>query len=250
LIRPVHEEVPANAYAYEEASSARARLPSERLSRFHPVFTRWLPLREPFNGISHFVGALLSLFALAVLLEHSRGDGSKLVSFSVYGGSLFLVYLASATYHSIPSGPVLRETLRRLDQCSIYLLIAGTYTPVCVLRIEQPLGWVMLLIVWTIALVGILIQSLWKGMPIWLNVALYLCMGWMSVAAMGSISRALSPTALQLLVAGGAIYTVGCVIFALERPDPWPRVFGFHEIWHLFVLAASGAHFAMMLTIV
>lgn len=207
-------------------------------------------IREPFNGISHFTGALLSLVGLVLLLALSSGKPWHVTGFLVYGGSLVLLYTASTLYHSLHGNRRHIERLLMFDQVAIYALIAGTYTPICLVPLRGPGGWTLLAIVWGIALVGIGMRLGWRKAPPWVPIALYLLMGWMSVAALGPLSIALPATALNWLFAGGIVYTVGTVFFALQRPRLWPGVFSSHELWHVFVLGGSACHFVMMLRFV
>lgn len=212
-------------------------------------FKTKLRLHEPFNGLSHLAGALLSCVALVALIVWSKGDNWKVTSFAIYGASLIILYMASALYHLLPVGPEMREMLRRFDQCAIYLLIAGSYTPVCLVPMRGPWGWTYLCISWSIALVGIVTQIFWPKMPIWLHIVLYSIMGWQAIFGFHALTHSLSPAAVRWLFGGGIIYTIGAVVFATERPRLWPKVFGFHELWHVFVLAGSAAHFMVMLSV-
>jgi hemolysin III len=206
-------------------------------------------IREPFSGLSHIIGIPLSIAATAVLIALSHGDRWKIAGFIIYGVTMLLLYLASSLYHSMQVGPEAVERLRRLDQSAIFLLIAGCYTPVCLIRLRDPWGWSLLAIAWGIATSGITMQWLWPRMPCWLNVVMYAIMGWLVVVAFHPIAHALGGRGLLWLFSGGIIYTLGAVVFATERPRLWPGVFGFHDLWHIFVLAGSSAHFIMMTTL-
>ena len=205
--------------------------------------------REPFSGLSHLAGVVLGIIALVVLLVHSDGDRWKLTAFSVYGASLIILYLASTLYHSVPASPAVVEKLRRFDQCAIFVLIAGSYTPLCLIKMRGPWGWSLFAVAWGIAASGIITQSLWARMPCWLNVVLYILMGWLAVIGISPIAHSIGPVGLFWLVLGGLIYGGGTIVFATERPRLWPGVFGFHDLWHVFVLAGSAAHFMMMISI-
>lgn len=209
----------------------------ERLSRH---------IREPFNGVSHGAGAILSVIGLIALLVVSNGRPWHTIGFTIYGTTLILVYLASTLYHSLHVSQEGVQKLMAFDQSAIFLVIAGSYTPVCLVAMRGPLGWTILGIVWTICFVGIALRWGWKKAPPWLPVALYLAMGWMATLAAQPLAAALPATALQWLFGGGVLYTVGCVIFAAKRPRLWPGMFSSHELWHIFVLAASGCHYVMM----
>jgi hemolysin III len=206
-----------------------------------------LKIREPFNGISHAGGGVLSLVGLVLLVWLAKGRPVHLTAFLVYGLSLVLLYTASTLYHSLPACPLRLRKLLVFDQVAIYLLIAGTYTPFCLLGVRGPSGTAMLVAAWTIAAVGIILRVGWRSAPEWVPFALYLAMGWMCVLAWEPMVRALSGDALVWIFSGGILYTVGTVILASGRPRLWPGVFSFHEVWHVFVLAGSACHFAAVL---
>ena len=205
-----------------------------------------LRLREPFSGLSHLVGAGLSVAGLVVLLVWSAGEPWRVTAFSIYGASLILLYLASAVYHLLPASPERVKQLLVWDQVAIYLLIAGTYTPLCLVSLRGPWGWSLFGVVWGIAVVGMALRIGWQKAPWWLCFALYLVMGWISLVAVGPLVRLLPPAGLAWLVLGGVVYSVGAVVFATERPRLWPGRFGAHELWHLFVLGGSACHFVLM----
>ncbi|MCC2671648.1 MAG: channel protein hemolysin family [Armatimonadetes bacterium] len=210
----------------------------------------WRWVREPFNGVSHFAGAILSVIGLILLLVFARGRPWHLAGFLVYGASLVLLYTASTLYHSVHGCPEKINRLMKFDQVAIFALIAGTYTPICLVPLRGVWGWTLLAVVWTIALVGMGLRVGWRKSPHWVPIALYLIMGWMSVSAVGPLCRSLPPEAIQWLFAGGLVYTIGCVVFALKRPRLWPGVFSSHELWHVFVLGGSTCHFVLMLRFV
>jgi hemolysin III len=203
-------------------------------------------LREPVSGLTHLAGVLLALVALIVLLTRAdRAD--QLLAFGIFGLSLVALYSASALYHLLPVSPAATARLRRLDHMTIFILIAGTYTPVCVLALEG--GWRagLLGLIWTLALCGVALKMLWMRAPRWLSVGIYLAMGWIAVIAASAIFRAVPYGGIAWILGGGLVYSAGALIYALKRPDPVPGVFGFHELWHLFVLAGSACHFWAML---
>ena len=199
---------------------------------------------EKFNSITHVVGAALALVGLVVLvvMASMQGDPWRIVSFSIYGGSLVLLYTSSALYHSLRGRA--KTVFRKLDHGSIYLLIAGTYTPITLvlLRINYA-GWAWALfgIIWGLALIGVVTDALpTKGKRI-LPLVLYLLMGWLITAAIVPLWRALPGTGFAWLVAGGLAYTFGAVFYVYDK-----RVPHFHGIWHLFVLAGSICHYLVM----
>jgi hemolysin III len=203
-------------------------------------------IKEPFCGLSHGVGIVLSLFALGVLLVEARGRPWHVASFAIYGASLLGLYTASTLYHSLRVSARVEEKLMRLDHLAIYGLIAGSYTPICVLALRPPWGWGLLGFIYVLGAIGIGITLLWKSAPDWVRVVLYVAMGWASLVALGPLREALSPQGLAWLVGGGIVYSIGTVIFALDRPHLWPGRFSAHDLWHLFVLGGSACHFVVM----
>ncbi len=202
-------------------------------------------LREPVNGVSHLIGLVLACAGTILLLRLARGT-AETVAFGIYGATLILLYGASTLYHTLhlPERPL--RALRTLDHIAIYFLIAGTYTPLAVITLHGTLGWSLLSVVWLIAVAGIPFKLFFLDAPIWLSTATYLGMGYLALLAVVPIAQAVSLTGLVWLVAGGIAYTIGAVIYARQRPDPFPGRFGHHEIWHLLVIAGSACHFAFM----
>jgi hemolysin III len=203
-------------------------------------------VREPVNAYSHLVGLILAAAGTVVLLRLAHGP-AQAVAFAVYGGSLVLLYAASTVYHALPLPRHRLRPLRTLDHIAIYFLIAGTYTPVALVTLRGPSGWALLAGAWTIAVAGIPFKIWWLDAPIWLSTGVYLGMGYMALLAAAPLAQAVSAGGLAWLGAGGVAYTIGAVIFSRERPNPFPGVFGHHEIWHILVLVGSGCHFAFML---
>lgn len=202
-------------------------------------------LREPISGLTHLVGVVLAVVALVVLLAATAGRVDQFVAFGIFGCSLIALYSASALYHLLPVSQAAVARLRRLDHMTIFILIAGTYTPICVLALED--GWGLLGLVWTLALCGVVLKLLWMDAPRWLSVGLYLAMGWVALVAASAIFRAVPSGGIAWIVGGGLVYSAGALIYGLKRPNPVPGVFGFHELWHLFVMAGSACHFWVML---
>jgi hemolysin III len=204
-------------------------------------------LREPVSGLTHLVGGLLALVALIVLLTKAAGRVDQLVAFGIFGLSLVALYGASALYHILPVSPPATARLRRLDHMTIFILIAGTYTPICVLALDG--GWRagLLGLIWTLALCGVVIKLLWMDAPRWLSVGIYLAMGWLAVIAASAIFRAIPSGGIAWILGGGLVYSAGALIYGLKRPNLVPGIFGFHELWHLFVMAGSACHFWVML---
>jgi hemolysin III len=207
---------------------------------------RWR-VKEPFSCFSHLLGVLLAIPGLAWMILQSHGEPWRTVGFSIYGASLILLYSASTLYHWLPLTPRKEDILRRFDHVAIYLLIAGTYTPVCLVTLRGGWGWSLFGVVWALALAGSVVKLFFQHLPRWLTTALYVGMGWIAVIAFVPLLQTLPVAAFNWLLAGGIFYTVGALIYAVQRPDPFPNVFGFHDIFHVFVLAGSAFHFVFML---
>ena len=204
-----------------------------------------IKVKDPFSGFSHLFGALLSAAGLAALVLTAKQDGDvyHVVSFAVYGISMVLLYSASAAYHLISLGSGGTKILKTLDHVMIYLLIAGTYTPYCLVPLRGAWGWSIFGVVWGMALLGIVFKFFYLGAPRWVSTGMYLVMGWVCLAAIYPMIKTIPAGGMFYLALGGIFYSVGAVIYALKKPDPLPGIFGFHEIWHLFVLAGSISHF-------
>lgn len=198
------------------------------------------------NTWSHLAGLMMAVAGTIVLLRMSHG-AREIVAFALYGVSLIVLYAASTVYHALPLPPGRLRKLRVFDHIAIYFLIAGTYTPVALVTLHGPWGWTLLAVAWTVAVAGIPFKILFLDAPTWVSTGIYLAMGYMALMAAVPLASAVSLPGLAWLVAGGVAYTVGAVIFARQRPDPFPGVFGHHEIWHLLVLVGSGCHFGFMI---
>ena len=203
--------------------------------------------KDPASCYSHLLGVALSIAGLVTLLVESRGDPWRVVGFSIYGASLVLLYSASTIYHWQALPPRAEDILKRLDHVAIFALIAGTYTPVCLVTLRGGWGWSVLGLVWGLALLGLVLKLFFEHLPRWSSTALYVGMGWMAVVAIVPLVQRLPVSGMIWLVTGGVLYTLGAVIYAVKWPNPVPRVFGFHEVFHLFVLAGSITHFVFMM---
>lgn len=200
---------------------------------------------EAFSFFTHFAGALLGIAGLVLLLV--RGTGPlETTAFAIYGGTLILMFATSSLHHVAH-----REDgfFRRLDMTAIYLFIAGTYTPVCLLAVPPAWGIPMLVVIWTLAFAGIVLRWTIPKTPRWVTAGLYLGMGWMAVVGIVPLVRALGWGPVALMVAGGLVYTVGAVVYARKRPDPLPNYVGYHGLWHLFVMGGAAFHFALVWTL-
>jgi hemolysin III len=206
---------------------------------------RWRA-RDPVSGYSHLAGLVLAtigLFALALL---ARGPAALATNLT-YGICLVALYAASSAYHLVPGDEHLTRRLRKLDHSAIFAMIAGSSTPIFWRAFDGASRAWMIGGVWAIAIAGIAFRVLWLSAPRALYTIMYVAMGWLIVVRGPAGFRALPGAALALVIAGGVTYTMGAIVYALKRPNPLPRVFGFHEIWHLFVLAGSAFHYAAVI---
>ena len=202
--------------------------------------------REPVNGLTHLIAAGVALAGLIVLLIIGWGQPGKVISLTIYGLCLTLLFLASGIYHSVKANPKVMLRLRKFDHSAIYLLIAGTYTPICFNMLEGFWKWGMLGIVWGLALLGIGVKLFFINAPRWVTAGVYIVMGWLCVIGFQEILAALPVGALIWLAAGGIIFTLGAVVYITKTMDLIPGVFGFHEVWHIFVILGALAHFIMI----
>ena len=209
-----------------------------------------ITIREPGSALTHSIAMLLALCAAVPLLVRAavHSGVKSLTAMTVFMISMVLLYAASTIYHSVNcSGRILR-IFRKMDHMMIFVLIAGTYTPVCLLTLPKPSGLMLLAAVWGIALVGIFIKGFWITCPKWFSSVLYIAMGWSCLSVLGQLFSLLPLHAFLWLLAGGLIYTAGGIIYALRLPlfDARHPMFGLHEIFHLFVMAGSLCHFVFM----
>ena len=204
-------------------------------------------LREPVNSLTHWVGAILALAGLIALLIVGWGTPLKVVSLIIYGASLIFLFSASATYHMVQVKDKALEIFRKVDHAAIYCLIAGTYTPFCINAFTGFWKWGMLTIIWSLAIIGIVIKVFIIRSPRWLNAGIYVAMGWLCVGASGQLLAALPAWVLTWLIIGGVTYTLGAVVYSTKMFNFAPGVFGFHEVWHIFVLLAAAAHFVAVM---
>ena len=204
-------------------------------------------LREPVNSLTHWAGALLALAGLAALLIVGWSTPAKIVSLLVYGLSLIAMFSASATYHMVRAKDRVLLILRKIDHSAIFLLIAGTYTPFCINAFDGFWKWGMLIIIWSLAAIGIIVKVFYIKAPRWLNAGIYVVMGWLCVGASGQMLATLPAWVFTWLLVGGVIYTLGAVVYSTKIFNFKPGVFGFHEVWHIFVMLAAAAHYVAVL---
>ena len=207
-------------------------------------------LKDPGNAITHFIGMMMAAFAAVPLLlkAFTEPDRIHVISLAVFIVSMVMLYGASTLYHSLDLSEKANRILKKMDHMMIFVLIAGTYTPICLLVLDKTVGIPLLILVWAIALVGIVIKGFFVYCPKWFSSALYISMGWTCVLVFSKLLTSMSGTAFGWLLAGGIIYTVGGIIYALKLPlfNSRHKNFGSHEIFHLFVMAGSICHFVLM----
>lgn len=207
-------------------------------------------VKDPGSAMTHFIGMLLALAAATpLLIKAAHTDGAvHITALAVFIISMILLYAASTIYHTLDISPQVNQILRKVDHMMIFILIAGTYTPVCMVVLGDRTGWSLLALVWGIAIAGIIINALWITCPKWFSSMIYIAMGWVCVLAFSKIVAALPRSAFGWLLAGGIIYTVGGVIYALKLPilNSRYKYFGSHELFHLFVMGGSLCHYIMM----
>ncbi|MGD9679195.1 MAG: hemolysin III family protein [Vulcanibacillus sp.] len=209
----------------------------------------FLRMREPVNALTHLIGTILSAIGLTVLIYIAviQATSWHIVTFSIYGASMILLYTASTLYHSLNLSEKSIEIFHKIDHMMIYVLIAGTYTPICLIPLRGGWGWSLFGVVWFLAITGILLKIFWFDAPRWLSTLFYVIMGWVVVIAFVPLINSVPFSGLMWLIAGGVSYTIGALIYGLKKPNIFKKFLGFHEIFHLFVLGGSFCHFIFML---
>jgi hemolysin III len=207
-------------------------------------------LKEPFSGLSHLAGAVFSIPVTVALAVYAYTNSSSVAAFIVFGIALLLLYSASALYHLLPVSDKISAVLRRVDHTMIFVLIAGTYTPVALGPLRGGWGYALFAVIWGIAAAGILMKIFWISAPRWLSTSIYVLMGWTALFFFVPLIRAVSVTALLLVVLGGVLYTLGAVIYGTKWPKINLKQFGYHELFHIFVLAGSTVHIIFMFLII
>lgn len=206
--------------------------------------------KDPGSAITHFVGWIMALFAAVPLILRActEPDPIYVIALSIFALSMLLLYAASTLYHSLDINEAINKRLKKFDHMMISVLIAGTYTPICLIALPKNIGYPLLVIVWGIALFGILLKAFWVTCPKWISSVLYIGMGWTCVLAFTNILNSLTHVEFLWLLAGGLIYTIGGIIYALKLPlfNSRHKNFGSHEIFHLFVMGGSVCHYVVM----
>ncbi len=202
---------------------------------------------ERINTVTHLAASCFALVGSALLIAQAgaQGDVWKIVGFSVYAFSVLMLFVSSTLHHGIDRGPRVNELLRTLDYDSVFLLIAGSVTPLVLVLFRNTYGWAVLGAVWVIAAIGITLRSVLRTLPKYVTNTLYIVLGWMPVLLAGA-GASLPFGAYALMAAGGVVYSVGFVLFVVEKPNPLPGVLGFHEIWHVLVVVGALLHYLLM----
>ena len=214
-----------------------------------PIEAEIAKIKPRLRGVSHEYAFFVSI-ATGVALIAAASDARSRLAASVYAGAVTALLGTSALYHRVTWRPNARRWMRRADHSMIFVLIAGTYTPVCLLALHGSLSRTILIVVWAGALGGVIFKLLWIDAPKWLFAAVYLALGWVSVAIFGELPAAVGWIGVAGLAGGGLLYTLGAVVYASGRPNPWPRTFGYHEVFHALVLAAAAMHYAVIAFVV
>lgn len=202
--------------------------------------------REPVSGLIHLVSAVLALIGMALLVIVGGGDTLRVFSLVVYGLSLITLFTASSLYHLVRIQNADTSALRKFDHTAIYLLIAGTYTPICLNYLSGGLRWGFFALIWGLALAGVVVKLFVIRAPRWVTAGIYLVMGWMAVFVIKPLVAVMPVGGLVWMLVGGVLYTLGAVVYISKKPDPAPGVFGFHELWHVFVSLGAFSHFIMV----
>ena len=204
--------------------------------------------RDPISGLTHFIGIILSVIGTIVLLTRNEEPFTvyHTTSFFIFGFSMTLLYTISTLYHWLPLSEKNLVIVRKIDHIMIFVFIAASYTPVCLITLRESWGWVIFGIVWGLTIAGFFLKLFCINAHRFLYTSLYLVMGWIIVAAILPLSKVMPAQGFLWLALGGVFYSTGAVIYAIKKPDPLPNVFGFHEIFHLFIMAGSFSIFWMI----
>ena len=203
--------------------------------------------KELTSAFTHLGGAVFGVAGTALLLYSKNSNGITLSAFLVFGISMVLMYSTSTIYHFVDrSKQKAKLVMRKLDHIMIFVFVAGTYTPICLITLNGSVGYRLLALVWSITIAGVFIKLFWITAPSWVSSLLYILMGWVAVFVLSPLKNTMAPGGMYWLFAGGILYTIGGVIYALKKPNINSNYFGFHELFHIFVLAGSLCHYVMM----
>ena len=209
------------------------------------IIKKW---KDPMSALTHFIGLLLAIPCAIILIYKAAQEATvwHVISLAIFGAAIIMLYLASTVYHMLPISEKASNVLRRIDHMMIFVLIAGSYTPICLVPLRGIWGWGLLIAIRGIALAGIVLKALWINAPRALSTTIYVVMGWLVVVAFYPLCKAIPKGGIALLVLGGVTYTVGAVIYGIQKPKLHFKLFGFHEIFHLFVMGGSFFHVLFM----
>jgi hemolysin III len=205
----------------------------------------WTPIKPRLRGVLHECGFFVSIFC-GVALILAASDGRARLAATIYAVSLSALLGTSALYHRVTWRPRARRWMRRLDHSMIFVLIAGTYTPVALLALRGSLASTILIVLWAGALGGVVFKLLWIDAPKWLFAGVYVALGLVTAAVFGELPAAIGWLGVAGLASGGLLYVVGAIVYTSGRPNPWPKVFGYHEVFHALVLAAAALQYAVI----
>lgn len=211
-----------------------------------PAWSQIRVLKDPWSATTHFAGFLAALVGAFMLVYRVGPDPARVAGVSAYGLGLVGLFLASSVYHFVDLGERLNHYLQRVDHAAIYLFIAACYAPPALFLMEDAQAAALLGLVGALGVGGAIFKLVWFRAPVWLSVGGYLALGWMGLAIVPFAAETLAPVRVAQYLLGGLCYTLGTVVFIRQRPDPWPQVFGHHEIWHLFVLAGAILHYSFV----
>ncbi|MBN2413187.1 hemolysin III family protein [candidate division KSB1 bacterium] len=205
-------------------------------------------LREPVIGLTHCIGTGLAITALVLLVVRAglHGTAWHVVSYSIFGTGLVLLYTFSTLYHWLNLSEKGIKFFRKMDHIMIFVLIAATYTPICLVPLRGGWGWSFFGVVWGLAIMGILLSIFWIHAPRWFSTSLYILLGWIVIIGFIPLAQAMPLNGLLWLFLGGLLYTIGGLIYNYKKPDPFPGIFGYHGLFHIFVVFASITHFIVM----
>lgn len=204
-------------------------------------------IREPISALTHLLAGVFAFLGLITLIYYGWGDLQKIITFIIYGISLILLFTASGTYHMVIAHDSIIINLRKLDHSAIYLLIAGTYTPICMFYFNGFWQYGMLALIWSLAIIGIVVKLFVINAPRWITAGVYLIMGWLAILGVQEIIRTMPTAAIIWLVIGGLFYSIGAIIYITKFLDFFPGKFGFHEVWHIFVILGAFSHYYLIL---
>lgn len=206
-----------------------------------------LKIKDPISGLSHFIGAILSILGTIILIRLAlqKHSAINLISFSVFGLSMIFLYTSSAIYHLFGHSPEEVDIFRKIDHAMIYILIAGTYTPICLIPLWGPWGWYSLILIWILAAIGIstvFFKKFWTNVPRWAATSIYVVMGWLSIILFYPLNQKVPFAFIKWILLGGFFYTIGAIIYSQKKPNLCKQ-FGFHEIFHILTVLGTLCHF-------